>query len=135
MIRRPKVEPHEHEERREEALGLTKRQIEEKTQRQGGFNREVRVFPLRAPRARSVRFPGGDGRRGQPDGDIASTDQGAIVGGPVPGVVFRFVRGMNSRFHPSSLVCPLETSHRIRAPTPQIERPAKSGCATRPFRA
>jgi hypothetical protein len=118
VIRRPKIELHEHEERREEALGLTKRQMEEKTQRQGGFDREIRVFPLRPPRARSVRFPGGDGRRGQPDGDIASTDQGSIVGGPVPDVVFRFVRGMNSRFHPSRLVCPLETSHRIRAPTP-----------------
>ncbi len=41
VIRRPKVEPHEHEGRREEALGLTKRQMEEKTQRQGGFDREV----------------------------------------------------------------------------------------------
>ena len=60
--------------------------MEEKTQRQGGFDREVRVLPLRAPGARSVRFPGGDGRRGQPDGDIASTDQGSIVGGPVPDV-------------------------------------------------
>ena len=118
VIRRPKVEPHEHEERREESFGLTKRQMEEKTHRQGGCDREVRVLPLRAPRARSVRFPGGDGRRGQPDGDIASTDQGAIVGGPVPDVVLRLVRGMDSRFHPSSLNCRLETSHRIRAPTP-----------------
>ena len=36
MIRRPQVEPHQHEERREEALGLTERQMEEKTQRQRG---------------------------------------------------------------------------------------------------
>ncbi len=93
--------------------------MEEKTQRQGGFDREVRVLPLRAPRARSVRFPGGDGRWGQPDRNVASTDQGAIIGGPVLDVVLRLVRGMDSRLHPSSLVCPLETSHRIRAPTPR----------------
>ncbi len=61
--------------------------MEEKTQRQGGLDREVRVRPLRASRARSVRFPGGDGRRGQPDGDVTSTDQRAIRGGPVLDVV------------------------------------------------
>ena len=44
--------------------------------------------------------------------------QGAIVGSPVPDVVLRLVRGMDSRFHPSSLNCRLEPSHRIRAPTP-----------------
>ena len=93
--------------------------MEEQSQRQGGFDREVRVLPLRAPRTRSVRFPGSDGRRGQPDGDVASTDQGAIIGGPVLDVVLRLVRGMDSRLHPSSLVCPLETSHRIHAPTPR----------------
>ena len=62
----------------------------------------------------------GDGRRGQPDGEVASTDQGAIVGGPVPDVVLRLVRGMDSRLHPSSLNCRLDTSHRIRAPTPRV---------------
>ena len=61
--------------------------MEEKTQRQGGLDREVRVLPLRASRARSVRFPGGDGRRRHPDGDVASTDQSAIIGGPVLDVV------------------------------------------------
>ena len=128
VIRRPKVESHQHEERREKARCLTEREMEEKTQRQGGLDREVRVLPLRASRARSVRFPGGDGRRGQPDGDVASTDQSAITGGPVLDVVLCLVRGMDSRLHPSSLVCPLATSLRIRAPTPSIlaggEQPA-----------
>ena len=41
VIRRLKVQPHQHEERREKALGLTERQMEEKTQRQGGFDRDV----------------------------------------------------------------------------------------------
>ena len=68
VIRRPKVESHQHEERREKARCLTEREMEEQTQRQGGLDREVRVLPLRASRARSVRVPGGDGRRGQPDG-------------------------------------------------------------------
>ena len=120
VIRRPKVESHQHEERREKARCLTEREMEEKTQRQGGLDREVRVLPLRASRARSVRFPGGDGRRGQPDGDVASTDQSAIIGGPVLDVLLCLVRGMDSRLHPSSLVCPLATSLRIRAPTPCV---------------
>ena len=118
VIRRPKVESHQHEERRETARCLTEREMEEKTPRQGGLDREVRVLPRRASRARSVRVPGGDGRRGQPDGDVASTDQSAIRGGPVLDVVLGLVRGMDSRLHPSSLVCPLATSLRIRAPTP-----------------
>ena len=118
VIRRPKVESPQHAERRETARCLTEREREEKPQRQGGLDREVRVLPLRASRARSVRVPGGDGRRGQPDGDVASTDQRAIRGGPVLDVVLCLVRGMDSRLHPSSLVCPLATSLRIRAPTP-----------------
>ena len=56
--------------------------MEEETQRQGGFDREVRVLRWRAPRARSLRFPGCDGRPGQPDGDVAPTDQGSLVGRP-----------------------------------------------------
>ena len=110
---RLKVESPQHEERREKARCLTAREMEEKTQRHGGLDREVRVLPLRASRARSVRVPGDDGRRGQPDGDVASTDQRAIRGGPVLDVVLCLVRGMDSRRHPSSLVCPLATSLRI----------------------
>ena len=40
--------------------------MEEKMPRQGRFNREVRVLPLRAPCARSVRFPGGDAAGANP---------------------------------------------------------------------
>ena len=78
--------------------------MEEETQRQGGFDREVRVRRWRAPRARSLRFPGCDGRPGQPDGDVAPTDQGSLVGRPVSDAVFRLVFRMDSRLHPSSLV-------------------------------
>ena len=107
VIRRPKVEPHQHEEGREKALCLTERQMEEKAQRQGGFDCDVRVLPLGAPHARSLRFPSVDGLRGQPDGDVASADQGTIIGGPVPDVVLCLIGGMDSRLHPSSLVCRL----------------------------
>ena len=78
--------------------------MEEETQRQGGFDREVRVLRWRAPRARSLRFPGCDGRPGQPEGDVAPTDQGSLVGRPVSDAVFRLVFRMDSRLHPSSLV-------------------------------
>ena len=87
--------------------------MEEKTQRQGRFNREVRVLPLRAPCARSVRFPGGDGRRRSPDVDIASANQSSIGGCPVLDTAFRLVFWMNPRLHSFSLVCCLETSYRI----------------------
>ena len=101
--------------------------MEEKTPRQGGLDREVRVLPLRASCARSVRVPGGDGRRGHPDGDVASTDQSAIIGSPVLDVVLCLVRGMDSRLHPSSLVCPLATSLRIRAPPRVPGKPGQGG--------
>ena len=78
--------------------------MEEETQRQGGLDREVRVLRWRAPRARSLRFPGCDGRPGQPDCDVAPTDQGSLVGRPVSDAVFRLVFRMDSRLHPSSLV-------------------------------
>ena len=78
--------------------------MEEETQRQGGFDREVRVLRWRAPRARSLRFPGCDGCPGQPDCDVAPTDQGSLVGRPVSDAVFRLVFRMDSRLHPSSLV-------------------------------
>ncbi len=118
VIRRPKVESQQHEARRETARCLTARAMEEKPPRQGGLDREVRALPRRASRARSVRVPGGDGRRAHPEGDVASTGQSAIRGGPVLDVGLCLVRGMDSRLHPSSLVCPLAPSLRSRAPTP-----------------
>ena len=41
---------------------------------------------------------------GQPDGDVAPTDQGSLVGRPVSDAVFRLVFRIDSRLHPSSLV-------------------------------
>ena len=91
--------------------------MEEKTQRHGGLDRAGRVRPLRASRARSVRVPGGDGRREQPDGDVASTDQRAIIGGPVLDVVLKEILNgpvhrekplrVGGGFEPPHLVLPL----------------------------
>src|SRR5262245_11531499 len=80
--------------------------MEEKPHRQGGFDRNVRVLPLCASRAVSVRLPGGDRLRGQPDGDVAAPEQGAIIRAPVLKVIPRIVRWMNSRLHPSWVGCP-----------------------------
>ena len=38
------------------------------------------------------------------DTTVASADQGPIVGRPIRDTVLRLVRGMNSRFHPLSVV-------------------------------
>ena len=94
-------------------------------------NREVGAPQLPAPPGRPRGLPGRDGGRREPDRDVASSDEGAIVGGPVLDAVFRLVRGMDSRLHPPQSsrrlgVC--ETSRqcwslepagaRIHAPTP-----------------
>ena len=101
VIGRPKVELHQPQERREKAFGLPQRQMEEEPQREGCFDRDVRILLLRAPGARSSRFPGRDGCPRQPDRDFAPTDQGSIVGGPVSDAVFRLVLGWTLDFiHP-----------------------------------
>ena len=75
------------------------RQVEDETQRQGCFDGDVGILPLPAPRAPAGRFPGGDGFRGQPHGDVASADQGALVGGPVLDVILGLVLRMDPRLH------------------------------------
>ena len=117
----PKIAPSRkvlREIHRNKARCLTEREMEERRSVKADSIARAEYFRLRASRARSVRFPGGDGRRGHPDGDVASTDQSAIIGGPVLDVVLCLVRGMDSRLHPSSLVCPLATSLRIRESSP-----------------
>ena len=63
MIGRGEVESHHPEERREKPFGLAEWQVEEKTERQRGFDGEVGVLPLPAPRADARGFPGRDGLR------------------------------------------------------------------------
>lgn len=61
-----RLESHQPEERPQKPLGLAEWQVEEKTERQRGFNGEVGVRPLPAPRADARRLPAGDGLRGHP---------------------------------------------------------------------
>ena len=94
--------------------------MEEEPQRQGGFDREVRIRRWRAPRARSLRVPGCDGRPGSPDGDVAPTDQGSLVGRPVSDAVFRLVFRLD--FIPPVSSGSLSTSHLICATTPPFNK-------------
>ena len=50
VIRRGQAEAHQLEQQRQEAFGLAERQVEEKTQRQGRFDGDVRVLPCPARR-------------------------------------------------------------------------------------
>ena len=78
---------------------------------------------------------------------VASSDEGAIVGGPVLDAVFRLVRGMDSRLHPPQRSRRLgfcETSRqcwsldpagaRIHAPTPHIAAANEGPIVGRPIR-
>ena len=83
VIGRGAVDAYHSKERVQEALGLAQRQVEDETERERGFDREVGVLELPSTRADAARRPGVDGLRCQPQGDVAPADEGAIVGGPV----------------------------------------------------
>ena len=63
VIGRGAVDAHHPEERHQESLGLAEGQVEEETERQPRFDREVGVLRLPAPRADPRRLPSGDGLR------------------------------------------------------------------------
>ena len=104
VIGRGAVDAHHSKERVQEALGLAQRQVEDETERERGFDREVGVLELPSTRADAARRPGVEGLRCQPQGDVAPADEGAIVGGPVRNAVLCLVRWMDSRLHPLSVV-------------------------------
>ena len=87
------------EDRRQEALSLAQWQVEDETERQCGFDREVRVLQLPSTLADARRRPRGDRLRCEPQGDVASLDQRSIVRRPVTDVVFRLILRMDSRLH------------------------------------
>ena len=96
MIRYGQVQAHDPEDRREKPFGLPEWLMEEETERQCGFDGEIRVLRLPATRANARGFPGRNGLRRQPQGHVASADQSSIIGPPVGDAVFRFVREMDS---------------------------------------
>jgi hypothetical protein len=74
-------------------------------------------------RGSHVAIASGDTHRG----DVAASDKGTIIGGPVRDAVLGLVRGMDSRIHPFSVVAAHRTSsdpnldfsgREIHAPTP-----------------
>ena len=67
------------EDRCQEALGLTQRSVEDETERQGGFDGEIRILELPAPPADASRCPRGDRVRREPEGDVASPHEGSVV--------------------------------------------------------
>ena len=61
MIRHGEIQAHDPEDRGEKSFGLPEWQVEEKTERQRGFDGEVGVLRLSATRANVRGFPGRDG--------------------------------------------------------------------------
>jgi hypothetical protein len=84
----------------QEPLRLTERQVEQKTQRQCGFDGDVGILSLPSPSADARWRPSGDRLRWHPQSDVAASDEGTIVGGPVCDAVLGLVRGIDSRIHP-----------------------------------
>ena len=84
VVRSVEAQAHQPKQRRDEALGLPKRHVEEHAEGQRLENRQVRVARLPAPTAGRRRRPGPKGLLGEPDGDVASGAQSAFVRPPVP---------------------------------------------------
>ena len=66
---------HQLEDRTQETLGLSKREVEDQAERQGGLDSEVRVLGLGSALSLRLRVPLLDGRSGEPEGDAAAVDE------------------------------------------------------------
>ena len=99
VIGRGQVETQHPEDRRQEAFSLPQGQVEDKPERQRGFDGEIGILQLPATFADAHGLPSGDRIRGQPHGDIASLDQRAVVCRPIPDVAFCLVRWVHARLH------------------------------------
>ena len=73
--------------------------MKDQAERQRGFDGNLGVLQLPSALADAHGLPRGDRFRRQPQGDVASLDQGSVVRRPVSDAVFRFVPGMHSRLH------------------------------------
>ena len=93
------IDAQHPEDRGQEALGLTQRSVEEETERQGGFDGEIGILELPAPRADASRCPRGDRVGREPEGDVASPHEGSVVLGPVPDAIRCRVLRMHARLH------------------------------------
>ena len=101
MIGRGQIEAHQPEERRPRTPSVWRRGRVKMSRIVSAVSIARSEYLNCPPRPADPRgLPGGDGGRREPDRDVASSDEGAIVGGPVLDAVFRLVRGMDSRLHP-----------------------------------
>ena len=73
--------------------------VEDETERQGGFDGEIGILELPAPPADASRCPRGDRVGREPEGDVASPHEGSVVLGPVPDAIRCRVLRMHSRLH------------------------------------
>ena len=95
MVGSREVEVHQFEQRSHEALGLPEGQVEDEPQGECGLDRHVGVQGLPASLATSVRRPGGGGRLGEPDGDVATIPEALLVFAPVLNAILRLVGRVN----------------------------------------
>ena len=73
--------------------------MENETERQGGFDGEVRVLELAFPPADPRRRPRGDRVRREPERDVASLHECSVVFWPISDAISCLVLRMDSRLH------------------------------------
>ena len=82
---------HQANQRGDEALGLSQRQVEDRSQGQCGYDRQVGVPPLSTRTASRRRIPRANGLLVEPDRDVAAVSESDIVRRPVLHAVLRLV--------------------------------------------
>ena len=83
VIRCLELEPHHREKRMEQALGLSKWQVENQAQGEDGFDCQVGKLLAATLLAVVLGGPGLDGFLREPEGDVASVSERPVVLGPV----------------------------------------------------
>ena len=115
-----KIDTADTKKRAEQTLGLPPRELEEKTKSQAELDDDVGVAGLASGLSGRRRSPSAKDSGGEPDGDVSSKDQAAVVLRPVVGRVPSFVVRMNSRLAGSHRpILP----HWARPLGPRLEQP------------
>jgi hypothetical protein len=99
LIRGGEVHAHHPEARMQEPFRLRERQVEQKTERQCGFDGDAGVISLPSPSA-DARGPRWRSPPVTSTERLAASDEGTIVEGPLCDAVLGLVRGIDSRIHP-----------------------------------
>ena len=83
MIRHRQIQTQELEDRADQPLGLTQRQPEHRSQRQGRPDRQSRIVRLTASCRARLGPPGGNRLLSEPDSQTSALAQAGVVLGPV----------------------------------------------------